>query len=129
MKARIYLENLTHKANVAYMIWTSCHLFKITPDKGFLRRGDHIYIDIEGENVTHNSAEYQKIFVKCLPLDNQLDSQIEEFEENLDEVFDEYNIGLLFTIYTLDISYDIQKLHEEIDFDFHTDRQEELEVL
>lgn len=70
MKTRIYLENLTEQANIAFLVWTSCPLFKITPSRGFLRPVDYVYIDIEGEGVTHDSAEYQKFFIKCLPLDH-----------------------------------------------------------
>ena len=70
MKTRIYLENLTEQANIAFLVWTSCPLFKITPSRGFLRPVDYVYIDIEGDGVTHDSAEYQKFFIKCLPLDH-----------------------------------------------------------
>jgi hypothetical protein len=51
MASRLYLENITEKATLAYMVWTSSPLFKVYPDKGFLRPGDHIYVDIDGENV------------------------------------------------------------------------------
>ena len=79
MEAKIYCENMTPKAPIAYLAWTSnqSHI-DIEPKYGFIRPRSYQYITF-----TLNSTQYEDVdkglfFIKALPL--QLKNKIHLFD-------------------------------------------------
>ena len=121
MEARIYLENTTPKAAVAYLAWTSNQAqIDISPKYGFIRPGGYQYVTITLNSTQYEDVEKGLFFIKALPLYDKLD--IDELEENIDDVFHENNRNILFTIAMLSGSYDLDERAENKVYDYHTNR-------
>lgn len=122
LEADVYCENMTQNAPIAFYGWTShSGEFEITPRYGFIMPGEFTYIKFKFMSNDYNEVSKGLYFVKALPLSDQLD--LEEMQENIDDVFHENNIGILFTIATFSGAYDPSAFAEEVEYDYHIERE------
>ncbi|CAI2375514.1 unnamed protein product [Moneuplotes crassus] len=122
MVGRIYLENSTPAAPVAFFGWSS-HLLelKITPNYGFIMPGEYQYIEFEVPTDDPEEVDKALYFIKALPLAKNID--MEELEENIDEVFHEHNQRILFTLATMSGTPNLEAMADEVEYDNHIDRE------
>ena len=129
MEAKVYLENTTPSAPVAFYAWTSNRKndISIDPKYGFIMPGGYEYVTFSFNNSTdengqsrHEEVEKGLYFIKALPLSDKLN--IEELEEDIDEVFHENNQRILFTIGTLSGGYNLDERAEDVEYLNHEER-------
>lgn len=121
MLGKVYLENMTPGANIAYYGWTSHSAdFNISPPYGFIRPGEYLYVDFELLSENHEEVDQGLYFIKALPLSHNYD--IDQLEDNLDEVFHDHNKNILFTLSTLNGDHNLDELAEEVQYDYHEER-------
>jgi len=121
MLGKVYLENMTPAANVAFLGWTShSSNFRIEPKYGFIKPGEFIYLDFELLSNDHEKVDQGLYFIKGLPLANTID--IDELEDNIDEVFHYHNQNILFTLSTLSGDHSIDQRAEDVQYDNHIER-------
>lgn len=108
MEAKVYCENMTPKAPIAFLGWTSNQKeFEIEPKYGFIRPGEYQYVTFTMHSQNYKEVDKGLFFIKALPLADNYD--IDELEDSLDEVFNENNQRILFTISTLSGGYNLDE--------------------
>ena len=83
------------------------------------------------EKQNHETAAFQKFFIKALPLkDGSLEEIYRDHAGKIEEdVFHDYNERLIFTVATLDIIFDLMNKAESIEYKFQEERElEEADV-
>ena len=95
------LTNVTEKAHIAYFVFTSApYRIIITPKCGFLDPHSQIEVTLRWtEGADPEKLNHVMFFVKALPLSNDMD--IKEMEVFSEEVFNDYNVNILFNIAAL----------------------------
>ena len=95
------IKNVTSKAHVAFFVFTSApYPIKIVPKSGFIPPMYQQVINIGWQDKPDtDKLAHAMFFVKALPLSHDMD--IEEMTKNLAEVFNTYNVNILFTVAAL----------------------------
>ncbi|CAI2376165.1 unnamed protein product [Moneuplotes crassus] len=122
MVGKVYLENSTPGAPVAFYGWSS-HLLdvEITPNYGFIMPGEFQYVEFELPTDDPEEVGKGLYFIKALPLAKNFD--MDELEENIDEVFHDHNQMILFTLATLSGQANLDQIADEVEYDNHIDRE------
>lgn len=121
MMGKVYLENSTPGAPVAFYGWSS-HLLDvtITPNYGFVMPGEYEYVEFEIPSDDPEEVEKGLYFIKALPLAKTFD--MDELEENIDDVFHDHNQMILFTLATLSGEPNLEQIADEVEYDNHIER-------
>ena len=111
------IRNITSQTVVAYYVYSNFKVggvqkYMLNPSKGFLLPGQTQCIKVSKLIETKEDFEevmnsHDLVFIKALPLDEkQVNSEnIHKFEEDMDTIFHQYNIDLLFTLEVLSVEF------------------------
>lgn len=111
------IKNTTKETIVAYYLYSNFEVggiqkYTLTPSKGFLHPGQTQLIKLSKMIETKDDFEaamnsHDLVFIKSLPLsEKQVNAEnLHQFEEDLDKVFHQFNVDLLFTLEVLSIEF------------------------
>mmetsp|Transcript_10985 Transcript_10985/g.11099 ORF Transcript_10985/g.11099 Transcript_10985/m.11099 type:complete len:164 (+) Transcript_10985:155-646(+) len=103
--SQMVIRNVNTRAAVAFFVFTSApYPIKIQPKHGFIRPHFQQEVNIGWEPTATSQPDEDRLahamfFVKCLPLSTAMD--LDDMNEHITEVFNPYNINILFTVSAL----------------------------